>query len=171
MEQVIEGRIKHAVKGFVDELLEKLPEDGDFVANPEILTEQQTALLGAANVSSVTGETLSTLVPEWLLAVYVDNLAGFSSPSARMRVKSWNYRAIATNPANAQIFPNGFPLRPDSTSGSYTRSGMLRGGSGRHFRLIQPGNGAGIDVQVLKNAAGTALDAALVPRLGIVRIR
>jgi len=50
MEQVIEGRIKHAVKGFVDELLEKLPEDGDFVANPEILTEQQTALLGALGV-------------------------------------------------------------------------------------------------------------------------
>ena len=47
----------------------------------------------------------------------------------------------------------------------------LRGGSGRHLRLIQQANGPAIDVQLVKDATGAAIDAALAARIGIARIR
>ena len=126
---------------------------------------------GAATISARTGQSFAQLVPEWLLAAYLDDLPTFSGASARLRFKSWGLRSIYNDSRNAQIFPNGFPLRPDSTSGAYTRTGTLRGGSGRHFRLIQQANGPGIDFQLLKDATGTVIDPALVARIGIARIR
>ncbi len=128
---------------------------------------------GAATFTSLTGEPFSKLVTEWLLAAYLDDRPGFTPLSDRLRFKSWGLRAIYENPLN-QAPPgpfSGFPLKPDSTSGSYTRTGTLRGGSGRHFRLIQAANGAAIDFQVLKDLQGNALDPALVPRIGIARVR
>ena len=126
---------------------------------------------GAGTFNALTGQSFSTLVTEWLLAAYLDDRPGFTPLSDRLRFKSWGLRAIYENPLNASIFPTGFPLRPDSTSGAYTRSGTLRGGSGRHFRLIQAANGAAIDFQVLKDSAGNGLDPALVARIGIARVR
>ena len=126
---------------------------------------------GAATIAARTGQSFAQLVPEWLLAAYLDDLPTFSGASARLRFKSWGLRSIYNDSRNAQILPNGFPLRPDSTSGAYTRTGTLRGGSGRHFRLIQQANGPGIDFQLLKDATGTVIDPALVARIGIARIR
>lgn len=131
----------------------------------------KTPLLGASNLTTAAAETFPTMVTEWMLASYLDDLAGFTGTSARMRFKSWGLRSIWTDPRNAQIFPQGFPLKPDSTSGSHNRNGTLRGGSGRHLRLIQAPSGSGIDVQVTKNGQGEALSAELVARIGIVRIR
>ncbi len=131
---------------------------------------------GAATIAARTGQSLAQLVPEWLLASYLDDLPSFTAASPRLRFKSWGLRSIFTNPLN-QGPPigtgpfNGFPIKPDSTSGSYTKSGTLRGGSGRHFRLIQQANGPGIDFQLVKDAAGTAIDPALVARIGIARVR
>jgi hypothetical protein len=126
---------------------------------------------GAATFVARTGETFSRLVTEWFLAMYLDDRPNFVGLSPRLRVRSWGLRAIWTNPANAQVFPGGFPLTPDSTSGGYTRSGTLRGGSGRHLRLIQPANGPAIDVQLVRDAQGTAIDPLLVARIGIARVR
>ncbi|MFN0178830.1 MAG: hypothetical protein ACKVZ0_08520 [Gemmatimonadales bacterium] len=131
----------------------------------------QTNALGAANIVARTGSTMAQLVPEWLLASYLDDRAGFVAQSPRLRFKSWGLRSVWTNPANAQFFPGGFPLKPDSTGGTYSRSGTLRGGSGRHVRLIQAANGAAIDLQLVRDAQGTAIDPALAARIGIVRVR
>ncbi|HEU5218225.1 MAG TPA: hypothetical protein VFU23_06175, partial [Gemmatimonadales bacterium] len=79
-------------------------------------------------------------------------------------------RAIWTNPANAQFFPAGFPLVPQVIGGSFSRAGTLKAGSGRHFLVVQAGQGPAVDLQVLKNSAGDPLDPALVARFGIVRI-
>ena len=135
----------------------------------------RTAATGVANITTATGGDFSTMVPEWLLAAYLDDLPGFTPLSDRIKFKSWGLRGIWTNPVN-QDPPlrggfHGFPLKPDVTSGIYTHAGTLRGGSGRHLRLSQPANGAAIDVQFVKTSAGEALDPALVARIGIARIQ
>jgi hypothetical protein len=132
----------------------------------------QTVQSGVANLEAATGTSFSRMVPEWLLASYLDDLDGFAGVSARTRFKSWGLRAIWTDPRNAQVFPQGFPLRPDLTSGAnFTRSGILRAGSGRHLQLIQAVNGPGIDVQLVRNGGGDAIDPALVARIGIARVK
>ena len=59
---------------------------------------------------------------------------------------------------------------PDVLGGSYSHTGTLKAGSGRHFLVSQAPNGPAVDLQVLKNAAGASLDPAVLARFGIVRI-
>lgn len=143
----------------------------DTIVGSDLTPSLVTGPGGAATITARTGQNFSQLVPEWLLATYLDDLPAFTGASARLRFKSWGLRSIYTDVRNAQIFPNGFPLKPDSTSGPYTRAGTLRGGSGRHFRLIQQANGPAIDFQLLKDATGAVIDPALVARIGIARVR
>ncbi|MHB1328494.1 MAG: hypothetical protein ACYC2K_09860, partial [Gemmatimonadales bacterium] len=131
---------------------------------------------GAASFAARTGVSFADLVTEWHLANYLDDLPGFVASSSRLRLKSWGLRGVWTNPLNqATASPpgpfNGFPLTPDLVNGNYTRTGMLRGGSARHVRLVQNANGTGLDVRLARNAAGDAIDPALGARFGIVRIR
>lgn len=143
----------------------------DTIAGSDLTPFLVTGPGGAQTIVARTGQTFSQLVPEWLLATYLDDLPSFTGASPRLRFKSWGLRSIYTDPRNSSVFPDGFPLRPDSTSGAYTKAGILRGGSGRHFRLIQAANGPGIDFQLVKDATGAAIDPALVARIGIARIR
>jgi len=135
----------------------------------------QTGAVGATNLIARTGGSFQDMVVEWLLAGYLDDRLGFTGLSPRLRFRSWGLRAIWTNPLNCgagKVFPDcSYPLQPDSTGGAYTHSGTLRGGSGRHLRLIQQPNGPGIDVQAVRNATGDGLDPGLVARLGIARVR
>ena len=63
------------------------------------------------------------------------------------------------------------PLQPDETGGgSYSRSGVLRGGSGTHLLLTQP-PGSGVTQLTLTGPGGDALSTAIVPRLAVARIR
>ena len=55
--------------------------------------------------------------------------------------------------------------------GSFSHSGTLRGGSGRHFVVIQQANGLAIDMLAVRTSANELIDALLQPRLGVVRIR
>ncbi len=134
-----------------------------------------TQLTGAANLTAVTGGNLSTMIPQWLMAGYLDDGPDLpAEPTGRLRYKSWGLRGIWTDLRNAQFFPAGFPLAPDVIGGSYSRSGTLKAGSGRHFLIVQGGVGAqsaAVDLQVHKNSAGDPLDPALLGRFGIVRIR
>ncbi len=134
----------------------------------------RTSLVGASNIQSVTGTTLATLVPQWLMAVYLDDGPDLpEEPTGRLRYKSWGLRAIWTNPLNqAPEGPfNGFPLTPLLVGGSFSRSGTLRGGSGRHFLVVQQANGPAIDMLAVRTTANDLIDALLQPRLGVVRIR
>ncbi len=143
----------------------------DTIIGSDLTPSLVTGPGGAATIAARSGQSFSQLVPEWLLASYLDDLPGFNGASPRLRFKSWGLRSIYADPRNAQVFPNGFPIRPDSTSGAYSRTGTLRGGTGRHFRLIQQAGGPGIDFQLLKDATGAAIDPALVSRIGIARVR
>jgi hypothetical protein len=124
-----------------------------------------TAQTGGANVAAQTGEDFSKLVGEWQLANYLDDLPGFSEPTGRLRYRSWNFRQ------QAAALGLSYPLVPDSTSGvSYSHSGVLRAGSGRHIRVVQAAGAASVDL-TLTDPAGAALSSTLEPRIALVRVR
>jgi hypothetical protein len=124
----------------------------------------QTALVGSDNVENHTGESFSTLVGEWQLANYLDDLPGFSEPTGRLRYKTWNFRAVAT------AIGQSYPLVPDSTNGaSYSRSGVLRAGSGPHVLVVQEPGAAAVDLSVL-SPDGTALPGSIAPRISLARV-
>jgi hypothetical protein len=145
----------------------------DTILGPDLTRRLvQTTASGAANLQAVTGESFAQLVVEWHLAAYLDDRTDLPPGlSSRLRVKSWGLRDIWLNPANAQIFGQRFPLEPQTVTGAFTRSGTLRGGSGRHFRVVQQPNGPGIDLQLLRNSLGQVIDPVVAARIGIVRLR
>ena len=135
----------------------------------------ETNRIGAANVQAVTSGTFPTLVTEWQLANYLDDLAGFTPASPRLSYRSWNFRNTfaSLNQQSPSSFPRPYPLVADTAlNGNYTRTGTLRGGSGRHVLILQDGGaGAAVDLQVTDSAGAAVLPAATSPRVGLVRIR
>jgi hypothetical protein len=104
-------------------------------------------------------------VGEWQLANYLDDLPGFVAQGSRLRYKTWNFRVAADSNQTP------YPLVPDSTDGiSYQRSGTLRGGSGRHIRVIQPPGAGAVDLR-LTSATGGSLPSSIAPRIALVRVR
>jgi hypothetical protein len=132
----------------------------------------QTNLTGSANVESATSVPFSTLVPQWQMANYLDNLPGFTSSDARLQYQSWDLRQVygSFHSQDPGAFPLSYPLVPDSTSGAYTHSGTLLAGSGRHVLIGQPPSSGEVDFK-LTAADGTTLPATAQPRIGLVRIR
>ena len=105
-----------------------------------------TSLLGSANVQAATGATMSTMVPLWQLANYLDNLPAFTPVEEKLQYPSWDFRYIydTLNAQRPDLVSRPYPLRPDSTTtGTYSRTGTLRGGSGRHLRILQPAAASG----------------------------
>ena len=124
-----------------------------------------TNQVGSANVAARTGADFSTMVGEWQLANYLDDLPGFTASSDRLRYKSWDFRAVAAS------LQQGYPLQPDSTDGvSYEHTGTLRAGSGHHILVVQPPGAGPVDLLV-EGDAGVALPATIQPRIALVRIR
>jgi hypothetical protein len=140
-----------------------------FAADTILGTEITRALVatnqtGSANVTARTGVDFSTLVSEWQLTNYLDDLPGFSAPGSRLRYKSWNFRSAAEE-------NGGFPLVPERTDGTaYGHSGTLRAGSGHHVLVAQSPGAAGVDLR-LTGSAGSALPNSIAPRIALVRIR
>jgi hypothetical protein len=131
-----------------------------------------TSQTGVTNLTAVTGGVFSEMVPRWLLAAYLDDGAELpSEPTGFLRFKSWGLRSIWTNPANANVFPGGFPLVPLAIADDFSRAGTLKAGSGRHFLITQAAGATLLDLQVLKSTAGAQLDPTLQARFGVVRIR
>jgi len=130
-----------------------------------------TSLTGAANVEAATGEDFPTLVAQWQMANYVTNLPGFTPSSDRLRYTSFNLRDVyaANFPA---VFSKPYPLTPDSTrTGTYGRTGVLRGGSGRHVRIIQPVGSVEVAFILTDGAGSIPLASTAVPRIALVRVR
>jgi hypothetical protein len=132
-----------------------------------------TAKIGSDNVTSATGADFSTLVSEWQMANYLDDLPGFTPDSPRLEYPSWNFRQVYTafNQSDPGKFPLRYPLVPDSTDGSYSRTGTLRAGSGRHVLLVQPPSAGEVDLKLTGTDSTNALPATALPRIGIVRVR
>jgi len=132
-----------------------------------------TSFTGAANVSQAAGGTpFATIVERWALANYVSDLPGFSAPS-ELQYLTWQFRtAFPTfnNRCSSKI-PAQFPLAPPVLDATATHvSGMLRAGSGSHYRL-QHTPGAPQFTLLFSNSAGAALRTSLLPRLNVIRIQ
>jgi hypothetical protein len=129
---------------------------------------------GADNVRAATGVPFPTLITEWQLANYLDDLPGFTPGNPRLQYVSWNLRQVyaGLHQTNPGIFPLSYPLVPDSTSGtSYSRSGSLRAGSGRHLLVVQPPSAGTVDLRLLDIDGTSAVADSVEPRVGLVRIR
>ncbi len=129
----------------------------------------QTNQVGYANVQSVTGESFSTLVSQWQMANFLDDLPGVAPTSDRLQYTSWNFRSAFGSP---------YPLMPDTTVNGlnasgvpYERSGTLRAGSGAQVLIGQSPGGGVIDFQLTDPSGGTLPAASAQPRMALFRIR
>ncbi|HET9710203.1 MAG TPA: hypothetical protein VFP39_18005 [Gemmatimonadales bacterium] len=132
----------------------------------------QTTLVGSANVAAQTGQPFTTLVTRWALANWVSDLPSFSAPS-ELQYSSWHFRTTfgSLNSQDSTNFPRAYALLPATgAGGTINVSGTLTSGSGAYARVFQPPNGAGFSLHFTRDGS-TALAAALVPRLDVIRIR
>jgi hypothetical protein len=124
-----------------------------------------TVLIGSSNVATVTGADFSALIGEWQLANYLTAVPAFTEPTGRLHYKSVDLGAIYRSAFGF------YPLIPDSlTTASYSHSGVLRPGSGRHLRIIEAPAAQGLDLS-LTDPSGAALDPAVIARFAVTRIR
>jgi hypothetical protein len=140
------------------------------------LTQQLDATnrTGAANVTHVTGVDFSTLVLNWQLANYLDDLPGFTPASPLLQYSSWNFRQVyaALNAQDPADFPRPFPLEPPAApNGVYSETGTLVGGSGRHLLVDQDPSAPGVSLKLTGTDGTTALPASAAPFVGVVRVR
>ena len=61
---------------------------------------------------------------------------------------------------------------PDNTAtGAYTHTGVLRGGSGQHLRIVQPGAAGPVTLRLTRDDGASALSDDAEPRVALIRIR
>jgi hypothetical protein len=132
----------------------------------------QTNRTGMANVEAVTGEDFSTLTSQWQLANYLTDLSGFTPVSDRLRYTSLNLRAIYQLNFQNGVFAKPYPLTPDSTrTGAYDRTGVLRAGSGRHLRIIQPVTSGEVAFVLSGGGGSSPVSSTAKPRIAVARVR
>ena len=136
----------------------------------------QTSQVGAQNVSTMASTEFPTLVGEWLLATYTDDLAGFTPTSLRLTYTTWGFRKIFQDNCcvSGAAFPRPFPFTPVAVNAAafpFARSGTLRGGSGRHFSVTVGAGSQGVDLLLAREVNGPVIDPALAARFAIVRLR
>lgn len=132
-----------------------------------------TAQIGVANVEARTGEDFGTLLLQWQLANYLDNLPGFTPSSPRLQYLSWNFRNTfsSLNSQSPQSFPKPYPLVPDSAvNAEFSRTGTLRIGSGPHVLMEQGAGSQGLSLQLM-SPSGSAIPAGVAARAAVARIR
>ncbi len=131
---------------------------------------EQSTVLGAQRIEGFTGMDFPTLVGEWQMANYLENLPGFPQ-DGRLRYRTFNLRSTYANNYPA-LFNKPYPLTPDSTAAYYQRNGTLRGGSGRHVRFQLPAGSTGVLVRLAASTtSGGTLNSSAMPRLAVVRIK
>jgi hypothetical protein len=132
----------------------------------------QTTLRGSSNVETVTGDPFDQLVARWQLANYAEDLPGFTASDGTVQYTSWAFRDVYQDNFEQGIFEKPYPLTPDSTrTGEYSRTGTLRGGSGRHLRIIQPASAGPVTLRLTQEDGGSPLGDGAAPRIAILRIR
>jgi hypothetical protein len=122
----------------------------------------RTTSVGAANVAAVAGQSFENLVGQWQMANFAERLGGFSDQTGRLRYKTWDLVSTFLNEGAP------YPLAVDSiTTGVFASTGFLRGGSGKHVLVVQPANGAALDLQL----KGDNSFSSLAPRLAVLRLQ
>jgi len=133
-----------------------------------------TSRTGESNVVQATGATFSSLVINWQLANYLDDLSGFTPADPLLQYTSWNFPATyaSLNAQDPTDFPRAQPLQPPvAANGAFNETGTLLGGSGRHLLVNQDPNVPGASLRLTGTDGTTALPASAAPFVGVVRIR
>ena len=144
------------------------------VASWNTFTRQMLATtdVGATNIANRTGDTFAGVVTRWAMANWVSDLPAFPTPT-QLRYRSWAFRTTyaSLNAQDADNFPKAFPLDPTSSAGrAVNLSGTLHAGSGTYHRALQAPSAPGFTL-LFSTGSGGPLDANLVPRLNVIRIR
>lgn len=129
-----------------------------------------TNRLGQENIEAVTGQGFALLAGQWLLTSYADDLPGLVEPSGKLAYDTWDFRTVMNNPANSGLFSGGYSLRPEIVNSAASRTGELKGGSGRYF-LLRPGGSA--KELLLSGPSGSTNqpEQELLARLAVLRIK
>ncbi len=135
---------------------------------------------GVANFEARTAQSWEQSLGEWSLAMYVDDLPGFTPANAHLKFLSWNLHDIwagmcadlgpCTNPNNpSQLYPSANPFNPRLEQfGNFNVSlTSLAGGAFTIFDIS--GTQTARQLIELKSAAGG--DPPSTVRLAIVRIQ
>ncbi len=129
---------------------------------------------GASNVANATSAQFGSLVMNWQLANYLDDLPGFTPADPLLQYTSWNFRATyASLHAQAPgLFPRAAPLEPPvATNGAYSETGTLLAGSGRHLLVDQDASAPPVTLTLTGSDGTTAIPGSSAPFVGLVRIR
>lgn len=134
---------------------------------------------GVGNFEARTGQPWEQSLGEWSLALYLDNLAGFTPDNSRLRFPSYNLPDLwlgmctdlgpcASPPAKIQLYPTSNPWLVHSTAfGNFSSSVSLTGGAFALFDIS--GTTTGRQLLELKQPNGG--DPPPPVHLAIVRIR
>ena len=130
---------------------------------------QATTSAGLASLSSLTGQSASTLLGNWSLTMYLDD----RTPNPDLNYPTWNthdiYAGMNRDFASQNFFLSPFPLVPTSVgSASFSSvNGGIHGGSFAMF-LVPSSATAGSSIG-LRDASGAA-PASAVFNLALVRV-
>jgi len=167
---------------FVRYLVDRFSTDASTAAaNVVTRSLEQTARIGADNVSAATATPFDTLLKQWAFANYVSDLPGFAVPP-KLRYTKWQFRTAfpVLNARCSNRIPAAFPL--DTAAHAYpassiSASGVLRAGSAGYYIAQQaPGEPEfilqvnGFDRLVFAPYS-TLLGASVVPRLNVIRLQ
>jgi hypothetical protein len=105
------------------------------------------------------------------MANYLTSLQNFT-PSTPRLVYLTDLRGIFLLNFNDGVFDKPYPLTPDvTTDGTYDRNGVLRGGSGRHLRVVQPVSSGEVNLKLTDGAGSNTVSSSAQPRIALVRVR
>ena len=132
-----------------------------------------TSATGTANVAQLTGAPFATTAEEWALANWVSDLPGFAAPQA-LTYKKWAFRTAfpkLSAKCGASI-PSSFPLAAAADAGpTINLSGTMTSGSGAAYQRALQGPSADRFTLLFSNGTGAQLQATVLPRLNVLRIR
>ncbi len=150
---------------FVRWLADQYPPEG---GSEDAVTRRllESTAVGEQNVTQATGQPFATLLAQWHLANYADDLPAIGAGS-RLQYKSLQLRATYADlhQRDPGRFPRVYPSVPEVVGTTdYARSFTLRGGSGMLFRYDAPAAGSSYRLQL------TGVDSAPLPQLAAPRV-
>ena len=115
----------------------------------------------------------SSLVIDWQLANYLDDLPGFTPADPLLQYTSWNFRQTyaSLNAQDPADFPRPAPPAARRHQRCFDDAGTLLAGSGRHLLVNQDPDAPGVSLRLTGTDGTTALPASVAPFVGVVRIR
>jgi hypothetical protein len=131
----------------------------------------QTSARGVTNLTAATGRSFSSLLAEWAMTIWVDDLPGFAAPP-NLQLASWNLRTVYQSlhdqaPADFNL---PFPVVPATGDGSEAVvTGELRSGSSQFLTVTQGAGGAAF-LLTLRPASGGSMPGNRGSQLAVIRL-